>query len=144
MKLFMAAGILGSILPDFDMFYFYFIDNRQHHHHRYWTHIPIFWLGLISIAGILLLIFKRRYLPILSIFAFNIFAHLIADSVVGDVWWLYPFIDEPYAFFTVTARYSPWWLNFIWHWSFLIELAIVFSAIYLLIKSIKQSKLSKQ
>lgn len=39
----MIAGIVGAIAPDFDMLYFYLVDNRQHHHHSYWSHFPIVW-----------------------------------------------------------------------------------------------------
>ena len=42
-----------------------------------------------------------------------------------------PFIDRPYVFFEVTPRYQPWWLNFILHWSFLVELLICVYALYL-------------
>ena len=40
-RTFMALGLIGSLLPDVDMLYFYLIDNRQHLHHGYWTHIPL-------------------------------------------------------------------------------------------------------
>ena len=46
----MALGLIGSLLPDVDMLYFYLIDNRQHLHHGYWTHIPLSWLMLFGAA----------------------------------------------------------------------------------------------
>lgn len=36
--------LLFSVLPDFDLLWFYLVDNRSIHHHRYWVHIPAFWL----------------------------------------------------------------------------------------------------
>lgn len=48
----------------------------------------------------------------------------VLDSVVGDIWWFAPFVDRPFALFTVPALYKPWWLNFFLHWSFALELAI--------------------
>ena len=43
---------------------------------------------------------------------------MVQDSVVGDIWWFAPFIDRSFAL------YTPWWLNFVLHWSFALELAI--------------------
>ncbi len=37
-----AAGMIGSIGPDFDMVYFYLVDHRQTHHHRYVTPYAMF------------------------------------------------------------------------------------------------------
>jgi hypothetical protein len=56
---------------------------------------------------------------------------MVLDSIVGDIWWFAPFIDKPYALFTVPAIYTPWWLNFILHWSFMLELVFVFCAVAL-------------
>jgi inner membrane protein len=64
------------------------------------------------------------------IFSLNGLLHMVLDTVVGDIWWFAPFVDKPYAFFTVPAVYKPWWLNFILHWSFALELAFVLVAIY--------------
>lgn len=130
-KLFLWAGAMGSFAPDFDMVYFRLIDHRQHHHHTYWTHFPIVWIGLLLVA---LLWFhsthaKSRAAPAV-IFSINGFIHLFLDTIVGDIWWLAPFIDKPFALFTVPALYTPWWLNFLLHWSFVLELAIVAWAVY--------------
>ncbi|GHT96641.1 hypothetical protein AGMMS49545_22150 [Betaproteobacteria bacterium] len=57
--------------------------------------------------------------------------HIILDTLVGDIWWLAPFYDKPYALFTVPARFFPWWLNFFLHWSFVAELLIWMWAIRL-------------
>ena len=37
---------------------------------------------------------------------------------------LAPFVDQRFALVKVTARYKPWWLNFVVHWVFLVELSI--------------------
>jgi len=50
--------------------------------------------------------------------------HMLLDSIVGDIWWFAPFVDQAYALFNVPARYQPWWLNFLLHWSFALELAL--------------------
>lgn len=130
----LLAGIAGSITPDIDMLYYYFVDNCQHHHHMYWTHIPFFWVLLLVF---LLWCLKKEYLPFLGIYGVNIFIHLFADTIVGDIWWFFPIIDKPYSLFIVPALYKPWWFNFILHWSFLIEFTILFSAVILFLHSRK-------
>jgi hypothetical protein len=121
----MLAGIIGAVAPDFDMLYFYLVDNRQTHHHRYFAHWPILWFGLT-----LLCLLWRRFAPAseraiaVLVFSLGGMLHLLLDTFVGDIWWLAPFVDQPFALFSVPAVFKPWWLNFILHWSFAVELAI--------------------
>ncbi len=137
-RLFTLMGILGGIIPDFDMFYFYFIDNRQNHHHTYWPHFPVVWLTLL-LTSYLWFRHSRSgsYSPAAMIFAVNGTVHMLLDTVVGDLWWFMPFIDKSYALFSVPARFQPWWLNFIFHWSFAFEIAIVIFAVFLLRRTVR-------
>ena len=126
------AGVLGAIAPDLDMAYFHLVDHRQHHHHTYFTHFPIVWISLLLISVIWLNTAKIKSRAILAtIFSLNGFIHMLLDSIVGDIWWFAPFVDKPFAFFTVPALYQPWWLNFVLHWSFAVELAVVVWAVFL-------------
>lgn len=72
-------------------------------------------------------VLARRKAPaaLALIFCLGAFGHLLLDSVVGDIYWLAPFSGEPFSMFTVPALYHPWWLNFILHWSFAFELALL-------------------
>lgn len=125
-RFFVLAGILGAAAPDFDMFYFYLIDNRQHHHHTYWPHYPVLWLALLSLASLWFRFGQKRSAAALAfIFSISGFFHILLDTIVGDIWWLAPFVDKPFAFFTVPAVYTPWWLNFILHWSFALEILVL-------------------
>lgn len=120
-----AAAILGAVAPDFDMLYFHFVDQGRIHHHRYITHWPIFWLGLIAASAALCALWKRCAPAFLAlVFGLGGFLHVVLDSLVGDVWWLAPFLDQPFSLFSVSARYKPWWFSFILHWSFAVELLI--------------------
>jgi formate/nitrite transporter FocA (FNT family) len=131
-SIFLLFGVLGSIAPDLDMIYFYLIDNRQTHHHNYITHWPIIWAALLVASTIWLLLSHKSKSPWLAfIFSLGGFTHIILDSFVGDIWWLAPFANEPYAMFTVPARFSPWWLSFVFHWSFAVELIICTWAIFI-------------
>lgn len=131
-KPFLWMGVLGAIAPDLDMVYFHLIDHRQHHHHTYWTHFPIVWACLFLISMSWLYAARATsYGTLAVIFSLNGLIHMLFDSIVGDIWWFAPFVDKPFAFFTVPALYKPWWLNFLLHWSFGLELAVVAWAVYL-------------
>lgn len=129
---FLWAGVIGALAPDLDMFYFYLVDHRQHHHHTYITHYPIVWLVLLALSIIWLYSASaNKHSAYAVIFSLNGFAHMLFDTIVGDIWWFAPWLDNPFAFFTVPALYKPWWLNFLLHWSFVVELAFLSWAIYL-------------
>ena len=131
-KPFLWAGVLGAIAPDVDMIYFHLVDHRQHHHHTYITHFPIVWAGLL-IASLAWLYAAevKSHAGLATIFSLNGFIHMVLDSIVGDIWWFAPFVDKPFAFFSVPALYTPWWWNFILHWSFGLELIVLVWAVYL-------------
>lgn len=136
-----AAGIAGALAPDLDMFYFYLVDGRQHHHHTYWTHYPIVWGSLLAAAILWFCLARQSKAAALSlVFCINGFLHLVLDSLVGDIWWFAPFIDKPFAFFTVSPGFKPWWLNFILHWSFLVELLIVTASVLVFKRSRKKAR----
>ena len=130
---FAVASCVGSVAPDFDLIYYYVWDKQQHHHHGYWTHYPIIWFPLLVFMLLLIKLFPRFHKPFIcmAVFFFSGCVHLLLDTVVGDIWWGAPFIDKSFSLFYVPAIFSPWWLNFILHWSFLLELIIVFIAIRL-------------
>jgi inner membrane protein len=119
------AGIVGAIAPDFDMAYFYLIDDGKTHHHKYVSHWPLLWLSMAFVSFLFLrLTTNKRRAFLATVFSLGGVLHILLDSVVGDVWWFAPVVDKPYSLFTVTARYDPWWLNFFLHWSFALEVAI--------------------
>lgn len=131
-KAFLFWGLLGAVAPDIDMLYFHLIDHRQHHHHTYFTHFPLVWLSLlIASASWFRFTSQRKKAALAIIFSLGGFIHMFLDTIVGDIWWFAPFIDKPFALATVPAIYKPWWLNFLLHWSFGIEIMVVCWAIYL-------------
>ncbi len=118
-------GIIGSIFPDFDMFYFYLIDHRQHLHHGYWTHIPFYWLCIFLLIFTILFAFRKCSLKIyLAVFLINILIHLFLDTTAGKIRWLYPFSSHDFVFFNVPALHSWWVWNFVFHWTFLFEIIL--------------------
>jgi membrane-bound metal-dependent hydrolase YbcI (DUF457 family) len=125
----LAAIMAGSVLPDIDLLYCYLFDHQRSHHHLYWTHIPAFWLA--ACAGVLLAWAAKRELrpPVATwFFLAGVLSHLLLDSIIGDIYWLIPFSYQPFSMFTVRPRYSPWYLNFVMHWVFGLELVLVVCA----------------
>ena len=132
-KTFFALLMVGAVFPDLDSFYFYFIDGRSVHHHKYFVHWFSVWLPILFAAVLYLKItkFSSKMAWMISLFSVGAVLHICLDTFVGDVWLFAPFIDQPYVFFEVMPRYQPWWLNFILHWSFLLELFIVFFSVFI-------------
>lgn len=131
-KAFLFAAMFGAIAPDLDILYFYLLDQRQHHHHTLWPHFPIVWASLLLASLIWFGAARtRKHAALAIIFTLNGLLHMVLDTIVSNIWWLAPFVDKPYVFFTVPPRYNPWWLNFVFHWSFAFELAIVAWAVHL-------------
>jgi inner membrane protein len=128
-RAYVLAGMLGAVAPDFDLAYFYLFDERQHHHHTYFTHFPIGWLALIAGAACWFRLARIQFLPALAlVFSFNGFVHMVLDSIVGDIEWLAPWNMQFFSLFEVRALYEPWWLNFILHWSFVLEVIMTLCA----------------
>lgn len=118
----MPVALLGAVLPDFDLVFFFFVDGQAIHHHRYWVHIPAFWLMVAALSLPLLAWLGRARLGL--VFFAAIFVHLCLDSVGGGILWAAPFNTTLYALVTVPATQSHWILSFLLHWTFLFELVI--------------------
>jgi len=125
------AVMIGAILPDLDLIWFYFVDDRAIHHHRYWVHIPAFWA---VIALITLPLTPGRYRPAAFGFFLALLVHLCLDSIAGDIMWHWPFDDRFTHLITVPAVYDNWILNFVLHPVFALELLIWTIAIVLWVR----------
>ena len=55
--------------------------------------------------------------------------HLVLDTTAGGIRWLWPASEAELVMSHVTARHDPWWLNFVLHWTFALELAITLAAV---------------
>jgi hypothetical protein len=117
---YLVAGLAGAIAPDLDMLW-WLASGGHTHHHAYPTHFPSVWLGGLVACWLL-----RR--PMGVVFAANGLLHLGLDTLVGDIAWLAPFDMRRASLFVVTDRFDPWWLNFVLHGSFGLELALCVAA----------------
>ena len=130
----MLAVLLASVLPDFDMVWFHLVDAGRVHHHRYWTHAPGFWALIAAIALLAAARWKPQWLWPATLCFFAIFLHLVMDTLVGDIMWLWPFSARFFHIATVPATYSNWVMSFVLHWSFLAELLICALALVLFLQ----------
>lgn len=126
----LAAAMVGGVFPDLDLVYLHLLDATPQHHHTYWTHLPIAWVGCALAAWLTARTRGPALRRALAAFLLGWFTHLLLDTVSGDVWWLYPLVDRPYSLVVVAPRYTPWWMNFLLHWSIALELAIVAGALW--------------
>lgn len=133
-KYVILLGLLGSVLPDIDMLYFYCFDNQRHHHHEYWSHIPYYWFLILLFVFPISCFVNRAVVRGLIVMFANIFLHLFLDTMwSGGIQWLYPFSDKMVSFLEVPTRWSAkeiyygvegWVWNFLLHPSFLVELTL--------------------
>lgn len=114
--------MLFSILPDFDLIWFFWFDGRQIHHHRYWVHIPAFWVvvGTVSLAAF----WRTRFRPYVVVAIAAVFLHLVLDSLVGGILWLSPWDNTLYQLITIRPAKPHWLFSFMLHWTFLAEVMI--------------------
>lgn len=121
---FILAAMVGAVAPDFDLAYFYLVDDRTTPHRQYLTHWPLLWLSLAAVCAVWLRRTSSAAARLLLVFCLGGVLHLILDSLAGRIWWFAPFVDKSYALIAVPAQFKPWWLNFVWHWSAASELVI--------------------
>jgi inner membrane protein len=120
----MGASILGNMAPDFDMLYFHFIDARTTPHHDYFTHWPLFWLAVGASLVATTCLSRRASVVLAMLFFIGTMMHMIMDSVAAPIHWLAPFSNMTVELVTVPATSSNWIISFVYHWTFLIEIAI--------------------
>lgn len=126
-----VAALLGGVAPDLDLAWFYLVDARQHHHHDYLTHRPALWAGAFLLC-LLLAHRTSRARPLAAFFGAALL-HLALDSVTGRIAWAWPLSDTASPLIVIPALHPQWQLNFLTHWSFLIEPAICLLAATLMI-----------
>ena len=125
----MLSCLAGAHIPDIDLAYGYLVDDGRLHHHLYWTHYPIFWLVLLLLSTLAWWRARRKSWAIaLFFFCGSAFIHLLLDAIAGDIPLLAPWSMRLYSCVEVGTRFEPWWLNFLMHWTFVLELALCAAA----------------
>lgn len=141
----LAAGMLASVLPDFDLLYFYLWSDQTVGHRAYWTHAPLFWLCLGPVAALVAtLLRKPGWHPINAFVLANVLLHLLLDTFAGPVRWPYPFSAEYVQLFDV-PRGQGWWVSsYLAHWSIGVEAAITFAAAWVALRFPERREASMQ
>ena len=116
-----AVFLAGSVAPDLDLAYFYLLDGQQHHHHGYLTHRPAFWIALLLIG---LAMSHSRFRAATTALSAGALLHLLLDSIVAQISWLWPLSDWSAPVVSVPATHEFWVLSFLTHWTFKIEIVI--------------------
>ncbi len=127
----MWLGLAASVFPDVDLLWFYLVDHRRAMHHHYWTHRPFDWL-LIALAWLgAAALFRLPRLRLAGLVVLpNVFLHMVLDSIVGKIDWLYPVKGRGYSLFAVPATHKGWYMaNYFLHWTFAFEVIVVAWAI---------------
>lgn len=140
----LIAALIGSVAPDFDMFWFHLVDQGQTHHHRFWPHIPMIWAGIAALVLPLIALTARRWLAPAAAFLGAVMLHLVLDTLNGGILWLWPFSDRLITLVTVPATHSHWVLSFLTHWSVLAEIAIILAAAALLLRDRLAARASRR
>lgn len=124
-----VTAALGAVFPDFDLIRFYLFDNHQRHHHEYWTHIPAIW-GMIALAWWALTKgLKRPFGTLPLVFLLAVISHLLLDTMAGEIEWGWPFSNRGFNLVTVPATQAKWYMSFVMHWTFAIEISISIAAL---------------
>ena len=108
-----AAAIAGAVFPDFDMLFFYFVDQQSIHHHRYWVHVPAFWIVVASV--VLPIPWRSHHRAVALAFFAGILLHMLLDSIGGGIMWLAPFNTDLWELITVPANQPHWIWSFVLH-----------------------------
>lgn len=118
----LPIALIGAVLPDVDLVFFYFVDDRAIHHHRYWVHVPAFWAA-VAVVSLPVLAWLEQFRLGLVFFA-ALFLHMLLDTIGGGIMWAAPFDTKLYSLVSVPPTQAHWIASFILHWTFLLELVI--------------------
>jgi inner membrane protein len=124
-----ATGMVASVAPDLDLFWFYLVDHRQHLHHDYLFHAPAFWVAVALLAWAIARLAGWAGAGLyIAVALANLLLHMVLDTLAGGIRWLWPISDRSLVLVTVPAGQSWWVWNFVLHWTFLLEMALVVAA----------------
>lgn len=136
-KTYLRVGLVASILPDFDVIYYYFryylYGQWRPGHHAYWTHMPFYWLLIFTILLLFGQLSKRQKFVLTTYLGgVNLLLHFLLDSITNTIKWLYPLSNKAFGIFEVTLRYQWWVWDLVFNWSFCLELVLAVTAISVL------------
>ena len=125
---------IGSIFPDIDLLWWFFVDQHTPHH-LLWPHIPLIWAYLASIALVASrLALWRRPAAAEAVKAFfvGVAIHLALDVHAGGIALFWPWTDRLFYLFPVPNNFGNFVISGVLHWTFLLEVPILIVAAFIL------------
>lgn len=122
----MTTGLIASVLPDIDLFYFYLWSDRSVGHHAYITHTPAAWFLLAVLVALAGIAFRKDSWQWHNLFLLmGVQLHFVLDTVAGQIRWFFPFYSTWHNWMHV-PRQPGWWVwSFMSHPSMAIEAFII-------------------
>ena len=122
------AGLAGGLFPDLDAVGYHL--GIVHGFHRATPlHWPSVWLALV-LVGVVLMMIKRRTGQVLTVFAAAGLIHCGLDVTMAPLYWAAPFSWQTFELVHVPGGWSPYWLGFIFYWTFVPEIMIWIAAVW--------------
>ncbi|MBY5931795.1 metal-dependent hydrolase [Tateyamaria omphalii] len=109
--------VVGAVVPDLDMLWFFFVDRGTTHHHTYLTHDPTLWSVLLFIGFVL----TSRLLIGLGMGGL---LHMALDSIAGAVTWGWGAYSVSGPLVVVPPTQDHWLMSFLLHWLILVEIVL--------------------
>jgi len=122
------AGIAGGLMPDLDAVG-YHLGIVQGFHRATPFHWPSTWLAL-TLIGLALVMLKPRLGEVITVLAVAALVHCGLDMTMAPLYWAAPFHWNSYEMIHVPGGWSPYWLGFIFYWTFLPEIMIWLAALW--------------
>ena len=124
----MIAGTLGGLAPDLDAIGFHL--GIVHGFHRATPfHWPSTWIA-VAMIGLVLIWLRRDAGTFVCVLALSALVHCGLDMTMAPLFWAAPFSWEPFELIHVPGGWSPYWLGFIFYWTFVPEILIWLAAIW--------------
>ncbi len=137
-----ALGGFFGFVPDLDMFYIFWKEHGFHstgvrfNHRQFITHTPFFWLVLGVFTAFIGGTTLWHYAA--AVIVLGAWSHLLLDSMVTGVRWLWPFNEKFYALKNpgvmevnmATGFWNHWWNLVKWYYrkarlTFWVEIIII-------------------
>ncbi len=123
------AGVAGGLFPDLDAVG-YHLGIVQGFHRATPLHWPSVWIAL-TLIGLAIMLFKRNLGEIITVIGVSALVHCGLDMTMAPLYWGAPFYWQSYEMVHVPGGWSPYWLGFIFYWTFLPEIMIWIAAFWL-------------
>ena len=133
-------GVIGSLFPDVDLF-FYYLFSATFSHHEIFTHGIFFYVVIFLFFYLLSRLLAKPVLKIYgTLFFLGVASHLLVDSLGAGVVWLYPFSKQLFGLLSLEFYRASWLGQNFFVVNFGLETIICFAWLFFLIKKLVKQK----